>query len=76
MLRGRVCRPGSYLDDNDNYYLLLVAIVHRAVLDLNLKPDTYKCQRYALEARENLESAKQFVELARLPKKGGECDTR
>jgi hypothetical protein len=75
MIRGRVCRPGSRLDD-DNYYLLLVAIVHRAVLDLKLKPDTYKCKRYALEAQENLESATAFVELANLPQKGRQCNTR
>jgi hypothetical protein len=75
MIRGRVCRPGSRLDD-DNYYLLLVAIVHRAMLDLNLQPETYKNKQYAKLAQENLESAKQFVELAQLPRKGSQCDTR
>jgi hypothetical protein len=64
MIRGRVCRPASHIDDSDNYYLLLVAIVRRAMLDLNLKPDTYKNKQYARIARDNLESATKFVELA------------
>jgi hypothetical protein len=34
------------------------------MLDLDLKPDTYKNKQYARLARENLDSATKFVELA------------
>ena len=63
MIRGRVCRP-ECRDDSDNYYMLLVAVVHRAVLDSQIRPREYKDKRHAVLMQENRRTAAEFLALA------------
>jgi hypothetical protein len=64
MIRGRTMYSGDSRSDEDGYYKLLVAVVHRAVLDTHLQPDKYKRQWDRCKAAEDKESAEQFLSLA------------
>jgi hypothetical protein len=56
---------GECRSDEDGYYLLLVAVVRRAMQDSKLRPERYKRPRDQREFAGYKQTAKEFIALAR-----------
>lgn len=63
MIRGRTLH-GECRSEDDGYYLLLVAVVRRAMQDSKLRPETYKRPRDRVAVEWCKRDAEEFIALA------------